>query len=407
MNDTQKLLLNIVGAVLFGGEIPEIDLKSIDLLLDESKSQTVFPLVFSAVENQIKNSVSEEKYAEYSQLYFVNLTASVCNFAEHGELHKLMSDNDVSYTIIKGIASAMYYETPALRSVGDVDVLVGADDFEKVGCLIESLGFTRKSAENDGVHIAYKRPPISIWELHKQVNGIPNNVSGKLIAEEMGKAIQSAKFENIDGTTCMVPDKFHHGLIMLLHIISHLTGEGIGLRHLCDWVVYISSIDDDEFISVFECKLKEYGLWKLAKVLTLLGVKYLNAPLPDWLIEPEDEEIIEALMEDILNGGNFGFKDMNRYREIKYISDRGDGTVKQGGIVSQGFVTLNQKVLQNYKFIDRFRLLLPFGWVIEICKYFGLLMTGKRKSSDTKKMLTEAKKRKNLYSSLGLFEVNN
>ena len=37
-------------------------------------------------------------------------------------------------------------------------------------------------------------------------------------------------------------------------------------------------------------------------------------------------------------------------------------------------------------------------------KYVGLLLTGKRKSSDTKKMIKEAAERKKLYSSLNLFE---
>ena len=407
MNDVQKLLLKIMGAVLFGVEVPKIDASNIEPLLTESKAQTVFPLVFSAIENQVKNSVSNEKYAEYSQLYFMCITAGVCNFAEHGELHKLMSDNGVEYVAIKGIASAMYYKNPSLRSAGDVDILVKKEDFEQTGRLFESIGFIKEVEDDGDIHTAYKRPPISVWELHKKVNGIPNNDIGKLIETEIDKVIQSAKLENIDGTSCMVPDKFHHGLIMLLHIVSHLTGEGVGLRHLCDWVVFVSSMSDEEFVFTFENKLKEFGLWKFAQILTALGVRYLNAPKRSYVVESENDETLQALMEDILNGGNFGFKDMNRYREIKYISDREDGTVKRGGIIAQGFKTLNRKVYDRYQVVERYRVLLPLGWVLEISKYFGLLISGKRKSTDTKSMLKEAKKRKKIYSSLELFDVNN
>ena len=37
-------------------------------------------------------------------------------------------------------------------------------------------------------------------------------------------------------------------------------------------------------------------------------------------------------------------------------------------------------------------------------KYIGLLLTGKRKSSNTKQMLKEAADRKRIYSSLNLFK---
>ncbi len=407
MNDVQKLLLKIMGAVLFGGEAPEIEAQNIEPLLKESKAQTVFPLVFSAIENQVENAMCSEQYAEYSQLFFTSITAGVCNFAEHGELHKLMTDNDISYVTIKGISSAMYYDSPSLRSAGDVDILVYERDFERTGQLLESIGFVKENDDDGDIHTAYRRPPISIWELHKKVNGIPKNDIGEIISKEIDEVVGKAVLENIDGTSCMVPCKFHHGLIMLLHLVSHLTSEGVGLRHLCDWVVFVSSMNDKEFTTIFESKLKEYGLWKFAQILTLLGVRYLNAPMRNWIDISQSDDVLEALMEDILNGGNFGFKDMNRYREIKYISDREDGTVKHDGIISQGFKTLNRKVYDRFQVVDKYRVLLPIGWVLEILKYFGLLISGKRKSTDTKSMLKEAKKRKKIYSSLELFDVNN
>ena len=165
-----------------------------------------------------------------------------------------------------------------------------------------------------------------------------------------------------------------------------------------------------EFREIFEKKLKEFGLWKFAQVLTLLGIKYLGAPKRVWAIEAiERKEVsseqLESLM-NVLSGGNFGFKDMNRYREIKYISDRGERTVSSDGIIKQGFKTLNKKVIEDYKTIGKHRFLLPIGYIAEGGKYIGLLITGRRKSSGTKQMPREAAQRKKVYSSLRLFENN-
>ena len=44
-----------------------------------------------------------------------------------------------------------------------------------------------------------------------------------------------------------VPSDFHHGLVMLLHLSSHLMGAGIGIRHLCDWALFLNSIEEKNF----------------------------------------------------------------------------------------------------------------------------------------------------------------
>lgn len=111
-------------------------------------------------------------------------------------------------------------------------------------------------------------------------------------------------------------------------------------------------------------------------------------------------------MSDILSGGNFGNKDNNRYREIKYISDYDRQTVDKKSILFQLANTMNRKIRSEYPFIDKHNILLPIGWIAEGGKYFGLLITGKRKSKGTSAMLNEAAKRKEIYSQMELFEIN-
>jgi hypothetical protein len=294
--------------------------------------------------------------------------------------------------------------------LGDVDFLVAKENVSRAGKLLEGIGFAvDHGKEDDGIHIAYTRPPMSIWELHHSVNGIPNNEVGELIKAEMDKAISTAETVEVDGSTCRLPDKLHHGLIMLLHTASHLTSEGVGLRHLCDWVVFASALSDSKFREIFEKKLKRFGLWRFAQALTLLGIRYLGAPNRVWTLEAVesyklDASTLEGLMNDILSGGNFGTKDMNRYREIKYISDRSEGTVGKNGILRQGFKTMNDKVRRDYKTLGKHKALLPVGYIAEGGKYIALLLTGKRKSSGTKKMFKEAAERKKIYASLNLFQ---
>lgn len=406
MSDIQNLLLQIIGASLFNKDVPRIKQNQISELIKEANSHSVFPLMFSVIKKQVEQTGDKKTIDSCMQLLFACIAAQTSNFVEHGELHRLMADNGIGYVAMKGISSAMYYPNPNLRCSGDVDVFVCDKDFDSAQKLIESAGFEKEKESNDEIHIAYKRPPFSIWELHKSVNGIPKNEVGENIAEEIRGIVETAVETTIEGTVCMVPDQFHHGLILLLHTASHLTSEGVGLRHLCDWVVFVSSINDDDFVKLFKEKLQSFGLWRFAQVLTLLGVNYFSAPKRKWAMMNENitDDQLEALMTDILNGGNFGKKDMNRYREIKYISNRADSTIDNGSVFVQVIKTLNYKVYSDFSFIDKHRYLLPIGWCVEGFKYIALLLQGKRKSTGTKKMLKEAIKRKSLYLSLKLFE---
>ena len=411
MNEVQSLLLRVIGAALFGKKVPTVADNQIMPLISESKAQAVFPLLFSVSDGQLQVKLTPEQYAEQSEDFFRYAIAGTQNFAEHSELHELMTANDIPYVVMKGFASAMYYPEPSLRSMGDVDFLVRPEDLEKAGKALESVSFTIDHGEEDeNKHIAYHRNPMSIWELHRTVNGVPGGEVGEKIKAEIDRAIDTAELVNADDVICMAPDKLHHGLIMLLHTASHLTSEGVGLRHLCDWVVFASSLSDMDFRELFEKKLKDFGLWRFAQVLTLLGINYLGAPKRVWALEAVeshkvDDDTLKGLMNDILSGGNFGTKDMNRYREIKYISDRGERTVSSGGILRQGMRTINQKVRANYKAIGKHKIFYPIGYIAEGGKYIGLLITGKRKSSGTKQMLKEAAKRKKIYSNMKLFEI--
>ena len=406
MNEIKTSLLKTVGYQLFGGERPRIS-ADIFAVLEEAKAQTVFTGVFPFFQAELQQS-GQGGFVAAQEIFFGNVIKNTNNFMEHDELNKLMTKNDIPYCTLKGLASAYYYPDPSLREMGDVDYLVQETDFEKAKQAALNAGFAIDHGdEPDGIHIAFKREPMSIWEQHRTINGIPNGEVGENIQLEIDRTIKTSEQITLDGVICRIPDAFHHGLIMLLHVASHMTSEGIGLRHLCDWAVFANRLGNDGFDELFEEKLTRFGLWKFAQILTLVSEKYLGIAHMEWAQNPEvTDEHLEAVMEDIMNGGNFGKKDLNRYREIKYISNRGERTVDNKNVVDQVFGTLNQKTCSDYPWIKKHKVFLPIGWAAEGGRYLALLITGKRKSKGTSAMLREAAKRKEIYSKMELFRIN-
>ncbi len=347
-----------------------------------------------------------DKFAKLQEDYFRDLILNTNNYKEHNELHELMTERNIPYVLFKGLASVYYYPDSSMRDMGDVDFLVYEKDFEKAKHAVLSAGFVVDHGDDsDSMHTVFSREPKSIWEQHRGVNGIPDGETGELIQKDIDEVISTARMVEYENAVCRIPDDYHHGLIILLHMVSHMTSEGIGLRHLCDWAVFANKFSDDEFSKLFEEKLMSFGLWKFARIMTAVSEKYLGIKHKNWAENPRiDDELLSAIIEDILSGGNFGKKDMNRYREIKYISNRDERTVDDKSVAAQAFNTLNQKTYADYRWIAKCKVFLPVGWIAEGAKYLGLLLTGKRKSEGTSAMLKEAAKRKDIYSRMDLFK---
>lgn len=397
MNDNQNIFLNLCSNSLFGKKVlipDEFDVKGI---LTEAKQQAVYPLVYSVVRDKAEKSDGEF----FSHIITNNIRVEYA----HGEINSAFKKFNVKYVVLKGVSSAVYYPEPLLRTMGDVDVLVSGDDVLLADKALKSIGFiTNESLDTQNMHVAYRRKDGIICELHFRINGVPDNDKTTAINNCLSDIFEKSFEHKAENYTCVLPSKFHHGLILLLHTASHLTSEGVGIRHLCDWAVFVNSFSNDEFTALFEKPLKEIGLWRFAQLLTLASVKYLGCDKKDWA-GTADENLLEGIVTDILNGGNFGTKDTDRYRQIKYIGDREKRTVNKKSPVFQVLSTINSKTKTELKFTQKYKFLLPVGYVVTVLKYFWLLLTGKRKI-DSFSTFDTAEKRKKIYNEFHLFTSN-
>ena len=296
--------------------------------------------------------------------------------AEHMELHTLLSEAQIPYVILKGWASARYYPEALCRTLGDVDFLLRERDFPKVTELLQDQGFTAKK-DDGSTHVAFSRPGGSHWEMHRRPNG-----SVEATDPFFSTLLEEARFE--DGM--MLPSDFHHCLVLLCHTASHLTKEGLGLRHICDWAVFVEQVD----VSQWERQLKDCGLWRFAKILSLLCAEYLHLPYQPWF-GTDESAVLPTLMEDIFAAGNFGRKDADRYRQIKYVANS-EHRIEKSSTIRQGWEALKRKAEVQQK-----------SRASVLADYAGMLLRGERRA-DNVKTLSEAKKRRALYRELGLFE---
>lgn len=378
MTDAQRVLLEHLASALF--KIP-------------AKAGITAEVIREAADHAVLTLLPIED----SPFYWKSVAHNVIVTLQHQQLHQLMTEHGVPYAILKGVASASYYPEPDRRQMGDVDFLIRSEDIEQVRRLLEDKGFTG-STERHAHHVEYHKPG-SIWELHWRPPGFPEALNTDSLTDEM---ISTA----VNRDSCMCVSDYHHGLILLTHSAQHMLGSGIGLRHACDWAVFYASLSEEAFCTQFESALKELGLWRFAQLLTQLCICYLGAPDRSWA-HIGDDALMEAMITDILDGGNFGRKEEGRHLQASLITDRRGMTV---GNKKSGLRRFTETVLDYayaaWPVCEKHKLLVPIGVIAAGIK--GMKLLSKKSSSfSIRKAITAAEKRKAIYQEFALFDTEN
>ena len=403
MEKAQKVLIKLLARELFGKmyKIEQLSAVEWNEVFSEAQQQAVLRIAYNAAS---KLSVPDVVRSKWQIAALNNLRNNIIVVNNHILLHNWLKAAGIPYVILKGCSSAYYYPSPIDRAMGDVDFLVNKSDLERAGEILETNGL--KPWEVDHIcHIVYRRPKMHL-EMHFDLSGVPHGKLGNLVHKYIEDIFEKSFISNtVNGSMCL-PSKFHHGLIILLHTSHHLTGEGIGLRHLCDWAVFLDSCSNEEFKELFENRFKAIGMWKFASVLSTICIKYLGCK-PKPCLMNIDTELSKQLIEDILFGGNFGKKDSDRGFEGRIISDRGKSGIKGRKMITNYIHSINDVVYAYWSIAKKHRIILPFGWFFFGFRRAYRIVIGKRKKPKIIKSVNAAVKRRNLYYGLGIFEMEN
>ena len=364
MNDTQKQLLSLLAYSLF-------------------QSPTSFTLTDEIKKEAKAHTVSTLISIDYG-IGIQNIRVSVA----HAHLTKILSDTP--FTTFKGYASAYYYPQPSCRHMGDVDFIVSHADYKKTVDRLLAEGYTEKHSKHER-HKTFWKDNVTL-ELHSEIKGIPNGkdgiVTASTTAEErvrvlLSDLIETARVVDTQQGSVIIPDDFHHGLIMLLHVAGHMINDGgIGLRHLCDWATFCSRVS----LERYKKKLESVGLWTFACLLTATSTRYLGLPRQSWAGD-WDEQVLITLIEDVLASGNFGRKEAGR------------AAMAQIQRQHSAFFEMTRKHYPQANNIT-----LPLYMIAFIIRYGILLLSGKRRFIRLSTILG-AKGRNELYSKFRLFET--
>ena len=375
------------------------------IIYEESCAQAVTALVFESIrlldEDKRPNRKLMELWEEDS-IYTV-MQNSVKAYA-HKELANIFESNEINYCIIKGAAAAVNYPKPDVRDMGDIDVLVCRKDFERAKEILSENGYIEKVVYPQiGHEVEYNKNGISV-ELHIQAPGVPEGKLGENLYEVIQEVSKNTEVSEIGEVKFCKPCSQYNGLILLLHVISHI-GSGIGIRQICDWAMYVKNeLNYEIWENYLEPILNENKILFFTKVLTKMCCKYLGLPIEECLwCQSVDDEICDEFMRNILDSGNFGRKQGDRNNSATMLIGNSNQKAAKGWLPLKVLGNLQNSGYTAWPLARKSKIVGCFAWIYIPLRFLKRLLTGERSIKELKIIITSAKKRYPLINKLKIF----
>jgi len=274
------------------------------------------------------------------------------------DMDKLLKEQGYPYILLKGLGNGINYPNPLLRTPGDIDlVLYDKDDYEKSKTWMASLGVEISSESI--LHYCIKYEGISI-EIHKRVSYFGIMKLDKMFGEWEKRVFNAGVFPNadIDGMSVNVLPVEMNAFFIFQHLFRHFLNQGVGLRQVSDWVLFLENHKDDIDREAFAETARRYDLLYPMQVFAQAVVKYLGVDERIFPFEVEAKaKHSDLVMRDILKVGNFGFHRPGMKRPKNKILG-----------MAHGYVVALERVASLGAISPKHMLNLPFSKVVNRLK---------------------------------------
>lgn len=277
---------------------------------------------------------------------------------EQQNICRLLESSGIACAVVKGAAAACCYPQPSCRVMGDIDLLVNPIDFDRT-CQIISQG-ADYLGENYR-HKEYRRNDVTV-EIHRAFGTFRDPRKNELLDKRIFGAISFAQTVTTENYSFFSLPTTENGLVLLTHIDVHLEN-GLGLRQIIDWMMFVDKELSDEYWNTeFAPFVRQLGRETLAITVTRMCQMYLGLRTNITWCSGADESLCYELMEYIFYQGNFGRKNQSGF-------NRAASVISASGNLFSFFRILQHRGCLNWKALSRYPYLKPFAWLYQLIRY--------------------------------------
>lgn len=211
------------------------------------------------------------------------------------ELTTLFASHGVRTILLKGLGLSIYYPRPEHRECGDIDLWL--NDCDKGNRLIEELGI--KINHDSEKHAVFHYKGVMV-ENHSHLLMPSHRRTERAIDDFL---VGEAENSRLAPAGYYTPSPMFNALYLLRHMARHFGTEGINLRHLLDWGLFLrseqSEIDFEKILTLYAAT----GYDTVYNIFTALAGELLDEDFTPLLSAVPDPQLKQRVLNDILGFG--------------------------------------------------------------------------------------------------------
>ncbi len=374
MDRNNQTVLQLIRASVWGADAHICITEDI---YEEMKKQALIPLPANILSSL---DISDDLFAEWKKAILQQIIHSMQ--CKHVQANLPLS---IPYTILKGTSASQYYPHPDLRTMGDIDIITKRDDYQEACNMLLHGGFRETPSHADnGVdrHRTFSKNGVTV----------ENHFYFAMLNDPQKAEYLDSLITNNINESHTLPDLIN-GLVLLEHVNQHME-DGIGLRQIIDWMMFVDKCLPDEKWPQFYKMALNTGLDKLAIVTTRMCEIYLGLPEREWCADA-NEVFCEQLMDYILSCGNFG----NKRTSDEDISEN---VFAYARTLKSAYILLQTQGLNNWRAAKKHKALRTFAWLYQLFRYISRGIKRNQATTKIKNEYRAGKKRAALFEALGV-----
>ena len=352
MNTTEKGLITLLKSAVLGESLPLPEGFSMEDAMPQIKRHGIATLAYDGA---ARCGVPRTDSAMQSlfQIYCRALMVSERQMQGINEIFAAFEKYGIDYMPLKGCNMKALYAQPELRTMGDADILIRMEQYDRISGIMTELGYEMQ-VESDH-ELIWKSKKLMV-ELHKRL--IPSY--NKDFYAYFGDGWQLATVRQEHRYFMQQEDEF---IYLFTHFAKHFRDGGIGCRHVVDLWVWLRANRGLNWDAVW-AELDKLQLTQFCKNICCL----INA----WFEAGPTDERLDFIGAYILASGNWG--DLQSHHLSMGVRDM-HGTSRSASAKVQYLWRAsfpNMIAMGNlYPILKKHPWLLPFTWIHRIfCKLF-------------------------------------
>lgn len=212
------------------------------------------------------------------------------------ELARIYAENGIRTVVLKGFAVSRLYPRPEHRPCGDLDCFLGAG-YERGNTLAAAAGAKVDADYYKHSHIVFRGLTV---ENHRFCTAIRGSRQAKAFERHLQSILASQPCPPILGTDLLAPPADFNALFLTKHALLHFLTEGISLRHLCDWALFVDRQGEQVDWPEFRRVAAEHGLLRFAGVMTRLAVRLLGVKEDVFPVDAALDPLADRVLSNML-----------------------------------------------------------------------------------------------------------